>query len=93
MPITQLANVCQGYAIAISLKPQSIDGLVLAINKVDQIILEPDGAFEPEPSCQNCQWCFAELQHKKKIEIIDQEGTYDKLKILGLNVSALRKLV
>lgn len=95
VPITLVANTCQGYAIAIALKPEDIRGLVRGINKADQIMVR-DAAHDlvkPEPSCQVCQWAFAGLEHKKQIEVHDREDRIcDTFKMLELNISTPRRL-
>lgn len=88
VPITLAANVFQGYAIAIALKPENIDGSVLSINKADQVVFRD--RIEPELSCQVCQWSFAALQHMKKVEVL--EHMCDTFKMLELNVSTPQRL-
>lgn len=85
VPITLAANIFQGYAIAIALKPENIDGSVLSINKADEVVFcDPIG----ELSCQVCQWSFAALQHMKKVEVREPMHMCDTFKMLELNVSA-----
>lgn len=69
VPIALIANTCQGYAIAIALKPGEIYELVKNISRSDEI--QPRDSIKSEPSCQICQWNFAGLQHKRNIEVHD----------------------
>lgn len=95
VPVTVMANNCQGYAIAIALRPEDICDLVRGINKDDEIMVRDPvrDLVKSEPSCQVCQWSFAGLEHKKQIEVQDHEDRIcDTFKMLELNVSAPRRL-
>lgn len=96
VPVTLVANTCQGYAIAIALRPEDICNLVRGINKANEIMVRDPvrDLVKPEPSCQICQWSFAGLEHKKQIEVQDREDRIcDTFKMLELNISAPRRLI
>lgn len=84
VPITLVANTCQGCVITIALKPEDIYGSVKGINKADEIL--PRGSIKSIPSCQVCQWSFAGLQHKRGIKVHDVD-IFEKLE---LNVNTQR---
>lgn len=84
MPLALVANTCQGYAIAIALRPETIYKSVKSISGSDEIL--PRDSIKSEQSCQVCQWSFAGLQHKRKIEV------HDMFEKLELNVNTSQRL-
>lgn len=69
VPIILVAQTCQSYAIPIAMKPDKIHRFIKNISKNNQIL--PSEVAKSEPCCQNCQWSYAGLQHKRKIKFYD----------------------